>query len=96
MSHTVPTWDEFAWTSFLYGALGGDESYQSLMKKTTFLTTLRNKPNNLSEQDIGTELLAGFLNTPAVTHINQNHADKFSNIENFCVASPAHRSSNSR
>jgi hypothetical protein len=44
----MPTWQEYAWAAFLYGALGGDCEYQALMGKHQFLTSLRNAPLNLS------------------------------------------------
>jgi len=74
MSLRTPTWDEFAWSAFLYGAIGGDKSYQELMNKTVFLNDLRNNPQNLTIQNIRKELITGFLNRWKCRVINSNQS----------------------
>lgn len=58
----MPTWDQFAWAAFLYGAIDGDKVYQAFMQKTAFLKTLRSAPRSLSASDIQENLIKGFLN----------------------------------
>ena len=58
----MPTWDEFAWAAFLYGAIGGDPDYQNLMNKTELLRNLRTNPIQLEIEKIKDEIIKGFLN----------------------------------
>jgi len=58
----MPTWDQFAWAAFLFGAIDGDKVYQALMQKTSFLKMLRSAPLSLSASDIQENLIKGFLN----------------------------------
>jgi len=58
----IPTWNEFAWATFLYGATGYDSVYQDLMKKKQLLKNLRTKPSQLEIDDIKEQIIKGFLN----------------------------------
>jgi len=58
----MPSWLEFAWAAFLYGAIGGDRVYQELMNNQNFLSKLRNSPEDLGNKDIRQHLIGGFLN----------------------------------
>ena len=59
---TIPTWIEFAWAAFLYGTVGGDTTYQTLMRKADFLNDLRSRPSSVSPDRLQAELITGFLN----------------------------------
>ena len=58
----MPTWKEFAWAAFMYGAIGGDRDYQTLMSNPTFLNLLRTNPLSIADSDIQKNLIKGFLN----------------------------------
>lgn len=58
----MPTWLEFAWASFLYGAIGGDKDYQQIMSNSELLNLLRSCPQNLSTDEIQELIIEGFLN----------------------------------
>ncbi|MBA7663082.1 hypothetical protein ES703_71120 [subsurface metagenome] len=58
----MPTWDEFAWAAFLYGAIGGDRDYQGLMSQTQFLNSLMTNPMKLQVNQIQQQLIKGFFN----------------------------------
>ena len=58
----MPTWDEFAWAAFLYGATDGDSDYQDLMGQTQFLNSLRANPRELQTSQIQQQLILGFIN----------------------------------
>lgn len=56
------TWNEFAWATFLYGAIGGDRDYQHLVNQTQFLVSLRSDPTALQTDQIQQHLIKGFFN----------------------------------
>jgi len=58
----MPTWDEFAWAAFLYGRLGGDVKYQTLMQNPQVLPLLRTTPMAVSDKMVQDHILKGFLN----------------------------------
>jgi len=58
----MPNWDEFAWAAFMYGSIGGDIKYQTLMQNTQILPILRISPMGLSNKMVQDHLLKGFLN----------------------------------
>lgn len=58
----MPTWDEFAWATFLYGAMGSDHDYQDLMNRAEFLSSLRANPMGLEVSQIREKLIKEFLN----------------------------------
>ena len=55
-------WNEFAWATLFYGALGGDETYKILMQKKPILNNLRTQPAVLPIHDIREHIIEGFLN----------------------------------
>jgi len=58
----VPTWLEFAWASFLFGAIDGDKVYQQIISNSRLLELLRNCPQDLSTNKIRDLVIKGFLN----------------------------------
>ena len=58
----MPTWDEFAWAAFLYGAIGGNYDYQGLMRQTHLLGSLRTNPTGLQTNQIQQKVVRDFLN----------------------------------
>ncbi len=60
----MPTWNEFAWSVFIYKYITNeDSSYQNLMSNTQFLNSLRTAPNSLQANRIQNSLIKCFLNT---------------------------------
>ena len=51
------TWKQFAWAAFLYGAIGGDKFYFSLMNNADFIAKLHDNPNTLTDSEIRDNLL---------------------------------------
>ena len=70
----MPTWNELAWASFLYGSIGGDRYYQALMQNTAFLTALRTNPNGVADTDVRQHLLKGYLNAWKTRVINSQQS----------------------
>lgn len=66
----MPTWDEFAWAAFLYGSLGGDAKYQTLMQNPQVLPLLRTNPMAVSDKMVQDHVLKGFLNAWKTRIIN--------------------------
>lgn len=58
----MPAWNEFAWATFLYGALGNDRDYQDLMGRAQFLSNLRTDPNAIQATEIRQKFIKEFLN----------------------------------
>lgn len=58
----MPTWNEFAWATFLYSHVDYDPDYQTLMKQTQLLNLLRTNPNQLEIDVIQKQVIKGFLN----------------------------------
>ena len=58
----MPTWNEFAWTAFLYGSIGGDAKYQGLMQNPHVLPLLRTNPLAVPDKSVQDSILKGFLN----------------------------------
>ncbi len=58
----MPTFNELAWTAFLFYTMGMNKDYVALMRKKGFLDRLRYNAQQLNPTEIGDELLKGFLN----------------------------------
>ncbi|MGB9022839.1 MAG: hypothetical protein WCC94_05315 [Candidatus Bathyarchaeia archaeon] len=55
-------WSEFAWAAFLYGALGGDEEYQKLIRDKDLEIQLRKDPTAVEADEFQAKVIRGFLN----------------------------------
>jgi hypothetical protein len=58
----MPTWDEFAWAVFLYGAIEGDRDYQVLIRQKQFLNNLYKSPTRVELAQVQDQVIRGFLN----------------------------------
>lgn len=67
----MPTWIEFEWAVFIYGAIGGDPIYKKLMEQEPLLNALRRNPSILLTNDIREKIIRGFLNQWSC-HVHNN------------------------